>query len=410
MWSRLWSSSASRILKRTLLAANTQSLSPPPRCATTRTIASSVYSSSSYYYSGRGGGAAADASIPFCKITSFCFSSAIDTDVDAIASSPSNNNNNNNNISITSSEAKRLMRLVNVEALKMKLGMESKEIIPFSDLLEACQSIGIARSHDEAVTFAHVLDDAGVVLLFRNQVYLHPDKHLFRNFHFSITTTTVFAAVGGILSLVCRIRLGWAVYALYLTSKDSMDCGYWAPTCIRQKQPDPFGISLVYLYNNVVDLIRRALPLALTPEDDPARDELKMLQEKKEEIDVQAHKEVRRILYSGLCLALLQVGLFFRLTFWEFSWDVMEPIAFFATTSSIVIGYAYFLITARDPTYQDLMKRLFLSRQRKLFKKLNFDVERFKELQLKQKLPLDATTSIKKHIGMKLELDDAIHK
>ncbi|KAJ6885267.1 hypothetical protein NC652_032072 [Populus alba x Populus x berolinensis] len=68
------------------------------------------------------------------------------------------------------------MRLVNVEALKMKLGMESREIIPFSDLLEACQSIGIARSHDEAVTFAHVLDDAGVVLLFRDQVYLHPDK------------------------------------------------------------------------------------------------------------------------------------------------------------------------------------------------------------------------------------------
>uniref|UniRef100_A0A6N2LJT3 Calcium uniporter protein C-terminal domain-containing protein n=1 Tax=Salix viminalis TaxID=40686 RepID=A0A6N2LJT3_SALVM len=317
MWSRLWSSSASGILKRTLLAANTQSLTPP-RCATTRTIASSVYSSYYYYYSGRGrGGAAADASTPFCKITSFCFSSAIDTDADAEVSSTSsnNNNNNNNNILITSSEAK-----------------EADE----TDLLEACQSIGIARSHDEAVTFAHVLDDAGVVLLYRDQVYLHPDK--------------------------------------------------------------------------VVDLIRRALPLALTPEDDPARGELKMLQEKKEEIDVQAHKEVRRILYSGLCLALLQVGLFFRLTFWEFSWDVMEPIAFFATTSSIVIGYAYFLITARDPTYQDLMKRLFLSRQRKLFKKLNFDVERFKELQLKQKSPLDATTSIKKHIGMKLELDDAIHK
>ncbi|KAJ6976131.1 calcium uniporter protein 6 [Populus alba x Populus x berolinensis] len=243
MWSRLWSSSASGVLKRTLLAANTQSLSTPPRCTTTRTIASSAYSY--YYYSGRGGGAAADASTPFCKITSFCFSSAIDADAES--SSPSfNNNKNDKNILITSSEAKRLMRLVNVEALKMKLGMESREIIPFSDLLEACQSIGIARSHDEAVTFAHVLDDAGVVLLFRDQVYLHPDK--------------------------------------------------------------------------VVDLIRRAVPLALTPEDDPARDELKMLQEKKEEIDVQAHKEVRRILYSGLCLALLLVGLFFRLTFWEFSW------------------------------------------------------------------------------------------
>ncbi|KAJ6859576.1 calcium uniporter protein 6 [Populus alba x Populus x berolinensis] len=333
MWSRLWSSSASGVLKRTLLAANTKSLSTSPRCVT-RTIASSAYS---FCFSGRGGAAAAT---PFCsKITSFCFSSMIDADANDNDSSPSSNNSKNDsnkNVLITCAEARRLMRLVNVEALKMKLGLETKEIIPYSDLLEACQSMGIARSYDEAVTFARVLDDAGVVFLFGDKVYLHPDK--------------------------------------------------------------------------VVYLIRRAVPLALTPEDDPAREELKILQGKKEEIDVLAHKQVRRILYSGLCLALLQVGLFFRLTFWEFSWDVMEPIAFFGTAGSIVIGYAYFLITARDPTYQDLMKRLFLSRQRKLFKKLNFDVERFKELQLKLKSPLDATASIKKRAGMELELDDAIHK
>ncbi|KAG5219513.1 calcium uniporter protein [Salix suchowensis] len=327
MWSRLWSSSASGVLKRTLLAANTKSLSTSSRCAT-RAIASSAFS---FYDSGRGGTAVA--AEPFCcKITSFCFSSMTDADADANDSSPSSNNSNNDsnkNIVITFAEAKRLMRLVNVEALKMKLSMETKEIIPYSDLLEACQSMGIARSYDEAVTFAGVLDDAGVVLLFGDKVYLHPDK--------------------------------------------------------------------------VVYLIKRALPLALTPEDNPAREELKILQEKKEEIDVLAHKQVRRILYSGLCLAFIQVGLFFRLTFWEFSWDVMEPVAFFGTAGSVVIGYAYFLITARDPTYQDLMKRLFLSRQRKLFKKLNFDVERFKELQLKLKSPLDATAYIKNRVGMELD-------
>ena len=48
-------------------------------------------------------------------------------------------------------EARRLMRLVNVEA---------------------CESMGVARS----VAFAQVLDEAGVILLFRNKVYLHPDK------------------------------------------------------------------------------------------------------------------------------------------------------------------------------------------------------------------------------------------
>lgn len=159
-----------------------------------------------------------------------------------------------------------------------------------------------------------------------------------------------------------------------------------------------------------MDLVRRAVPLALAPEDDPTRDELKRLQEKKEEIDVLAHKQVRRILWTGLGLAVVQVGLFFRLTFWEFSWDVMEPIAFFTTTTGIVIGYAYFLFTSRDPTYQDLMKRIFLNRQRKLFKKHNFDVGRLKELQKKCKTPLDASASIRNRVGLELDLDDALHK
>ncbi|PSS09572.1 Calcium uniporter protein [Actinidia chinensis var. chinensis] len=236
---------------------------------------------------------------------------------------------------ISVAEAKKLMRLVNVEELKAKLGTEGKEVIGYSELLQVCKSMGVAKSHHEAVDFARVLDEAGVVLLFRDKVYLHPDK--------------------------------------------------------------------------VVDLVRRAMPLALTPEDDPRRDELKRLQEKKEEIDMLAHKQVRCILWSGLGLAVVQVGLFFRLTFWEFSWDVMEPIAFFTTATSLVIGYAYFLFTSRDPTYQDLRKRLFLSRQRKLIKKHNFDLDRFTELQKHCNCPLDAPALAKQKIGMVVESEDAFH-
>ena len=77
---------------------------------------------------------------------------------------------------ITFAEAKKLMRLVNVESLKTKLGMEGKEVISYSELLEACESMGVARSPGEAIAFVRVLDEAGVVLLFRDKVYLHPDK------------------------------------------------------------------------------------------------------------------------------------------------------------------------------------------------------------------------------------------
>ncbi|KAK1322559.1 hypothetical protein QJS10_CPA03g00011 [Acorus calamus] len=218
---------------------------------------------------------------------------------------------------VTSGEAKKLMRLVNVESLKRKLGSEKGEIIGYSELLDACVDVGVSRSRDEASAFARSLDDAGVILLFRDKVYLHPDK--------------------------------------------------------------------------VVELVRRAVPLALTPEDDPRREEMKKLQKRKEEIDMLAHRQVRQILWGGLGFFVVQVCLFFRLTFWEFSWDVMEPIAFFTTTTGLVIGYAYFLFTSRDPTYQDFMKRLFFSRQRKLFKKQNFDIDRFMELQKTCKSPLDCS-------------------
>lgn len=228
---------------------------------------------------------------------------------------------------ISLGEVKKLMKLVNVEALKTKLGEEGREVIGYTELLKTCESMGVARSVDEAASFAKVLDDAGVVLLFRDKVYLHPDK--------------------------------------------------------------------------VVELVRRSVPLALTPEDDPRRDELRKLEERKEEIDRQAHRQVRLMLWSGLGVAILQVGLFFRLTFWEFSWDVMEPIAFFTTASGLVIGYAYFMITSKDPTYQDLMKTLFLSRQRKLFKKYQFDIDRFKELRDKCKNPLE-----RKKINENLVLED----
>ncbi|KAJ6885221.1 hypothetical protein NC652_032037 [Populus alba x Populus x berolinensis] len=68
------------------------------------------------------------------------------------------------------------MRLVNVAALKLKLGMEATEF-KISDLLEAWQRIGIATNHDEAVTFAHVLAVAwGLSFSSATQVYLHPDN------------------------------------------------------------------------------------------------------------------------------------------------------------------------------------------------------------------------------------------
>lgn len=154
-------------------------------------------------------------------------------------------------------------------------------------------------------------------------------------------------------------------------------------------------------------MVRRAMPVALLPnDDDPRLDELKKLQEKKDKLDTMAHKQVRHILWGGLGFSLLQVGLFFRLTFWEFSWDVMEPITFFTTTTGVIIGYAYFLFTSRDPSYQDMMKRLFLRRQKKLIQKHSFDIGRFSELQ-RQCIAPPRNQIVR---GVELETRDLFHR
>jgi hypothetical protein len=46
----------------------------------------------------------------------------------------------------------------------------------------------------------------------------------------------------------------------------------------------------------------------------------------------------------GVCVCLQLFG-FAYLTWWELSWDVMEPVAYFVSLTYSLIAYMYFLIT-----------------------------------------------------------------
>lgn len=41
----------------------------------------------------------------------------------------------------------------------------------------------------------------------------------------------------------------------------------------------------------------------------------------------------------------LQFGLLARLTWWEYSWDIVEPITYFVTYGTALIMYGYFVLT-----------------------------------------------------------------
>jgi len=99
---------------------------------------------------------------------------------------------------------------------------------------------------------------------------------------------------------------------------------------------------LLFVSAQVTKSIEGLLPLPkIINPNDPRRIELRELEAEKAVIDSKAHSLVRKELWAGLGYLILQTAGFMRLTFWELSWDVMEPICFYVT--SILYGWVCFL-------------------------------------------------------------------
>ncbi|KAA8528618.1 hypothetical protein F0562_035973 [Nyssa sinensis] len=114
--------------------------------------------------------------------------------------------------------------------------------------------------------------------------------------------------------------------------------------------------------------------------NDPRRKELEQLEKQKAVIDRSAEILVRGELYCGLGFLVVQTLGFMRLTFWELSWDVMEPICFFVTSLHFLLAYGFFLRTSKEPSFEGYFQRRFRAKQKKLMKIHNFDIEKYNQL------------------------------
>lgn len=135
----------------------------------------------------------------------------------------------------------------------------------------------------------------------------------------------------------------------------------------------------VYLRpEQIAKAIESVLPLL----DDRCSEELQEMEKQKAEIDLVAKKLVHRELWCGFGFLSLQTAALMRFTFWDLSWDVMEPICFYLTSIYFLSGYAFFLRTKTDPTFEGFFQARFKTRQKRLMKNRNFDMERLKELRM----------------------------
>ncbi|CAG0882879.1 unnamed protein product [Darwinula stevensoni] len=92
--------------------------------------------------------------------------------------------------------------------------------------------------------------------------------------------------------------------------------------------------------------------------------------------------EIRTSIFTwmGLGYMAIQFGVLARLTWWEYSWDIMEPVTYFVTYATAMAGYAYFLLTRQECIYPDARDRQFLKIFHKKANKSGWDVQRYNDL------------------------------
>jgi hypothetical protein len=100
-------------------------------------------------------------------------------------------------------------------------------------------------------------------------------------------------------------------------------------------------------------------------------------------LDAKAASHANVVMYGGLGFLVAQWCFLARLTWWEFNWDIMEPVTYFITFGTAVLGYAYFTFQKRDYSFVDLRESILVKRMLKEYTKAKFDVDKYFTLEYK---------------------------
>jgi hypothetical protein len=146
--------------------------------------------------------------------------------------------------------------------------------------------------------------------------------------------------------------------------------------------------DMVYLHpRDVTTAVLRVLPgvpskvYGVTDADLQAMTaEFETMKERYQIAQRRAESRSRTIVSSGLILLCLQLATFVRLTYYEFSWDVMEPLSYFVGLGNAIMVYVYYLWNRRDFSFETWHKSLMGTYAASDLKRSGFDLERYTAL------------------------------
>lgn len=108
--------------------------------------------------------------------------------------------------------------------------------------------------------------------------------------------------------------------------------------------------------------------------------QLKPYEQKLQELENAAIRRANFNAWIALVLMSVHAGGFARLTWWEYSWDIMEPVTYFVTYGTAVGWFIYFLLTQQEYVLQDVVNRRRLIELHKRARQIGLDIEAYNRL------------------------------
>jgi len=129
---------------------------------------------------------------------------------------------------------------------------------------------------------------------------------------------------------------------------------------------------------------------SLQAEQVALRAKIKAHDDVKHVLDHKAEAAANRRIWAGLSFPASLFAVLARFTYWEFSWDIVEPISFFTTAIGPMTGfYLYFAITKREFSLGSWRERLIEEKKRRLYDKNDFPIAEYNML-CQRNMDLDA--------------------
>nr|BAE32524.1 unnamed protein product [Mus musculus] len=170
--------------------------------------------------------------------------------------------------------------------------------------------------------------------------------------------------------------------------------------------------SLVHRLFTILHLeeIQKRRERHLMAKIDHLQEQLRPLEQVKAAIEARSEANTSGLLWAGLALLSVQGGALAWLTWWVYSWDIMEPVTFFLSFANSIVFFAYFIITRQNYTYSSLRSRQFLQFFHKKSQRQCFDVEQYNKLKEDLAEATESLESVRRSLRLRIQGGEASEK